>query len=47
MSLLRPRKIRARRSRRPVDQSGQQTESPSNVSGANLVYAGYPYDPYA
>jgi len=47
MSPLRPRKIRARRSRRAVDQSGRQTEGPSNVSGASLVYAGYPYDPYA
>jgi hypothetical protein len=47
MPLLRPSKIRAKRSRRTIDQSGQQTEGPSNVSGANLVYAGYPYDPYA
>jgi len=47
MPFSRPRKIRARRSRRTVDQSGRQTEGLSNVSGSNLVYAGYPYDPYA
>ena len=47
MSALRPRKIRARRSRKAVDQPGRQTEDLSNVSGASLVYAGYPYDPYA
>ncbi|HYV71447.1 MAG TPA: hypothetical protein VE970_15220 [Pseudolabrys sp.] len=47
MPFSRPRKIRARGSRKTVDQSGQQMEGLSNVSGANLVYAGYPYDPYA
>ena len=46
MPFSRPKKIRARRSRRTVDASGQQTEGLSN-SGSNLVYAGYPYDPYA
>jgi hypothetical protein len=45
MPLSRVRKIRARRSHRSA--SGQQTEGLSNVSGSNLVYAGYPYDPYA
>jgi len=47
MPLSRTRKIRARRPRRTSDQSGQQMEGMSTVSGASLVYAGYPFDPYA
>ena len=47
MSLSRSRKIRARRSRKTIDQLGQQPEGMPGISGASLVYAGYPYDPYA
>jgi hypothetical protein len=47
MPLSRTRKIRARRSRKTIDQSGQQSEGLPGIGGASLVYAGYPFDPYA
>jgi hypothetical protein len=47
MPLSRTRKIRAKRPRRAIDQSGQQMDGVSTISGASLVYAGYPVDPYA
>jgi len=47
MPLSRTRKIRARRTRRTIDQSEHQMEGVPTISGASLVYAGYPYDPYA
>jgi hypothetical protein len=46
MSLSRHRKIRARRSRKTTYQLGQQPEGMPSISGASLVYAGYPYDSY-
>jgi hypothetical protein len=46
MPFSRSRKIRTKRSRKTIDQSGQQAGMPS-ISAASLVYAGYPYDPYA
>jgi len=45
MPLSRTRKIRARRPRRTIAE--QQMEGVSTISGASLVYAGYPFDPYA
>jgi hypothetical protein len=47
MPFSRSRKIRTKRSRKTIDQSGQQAEGMPSISAASLVYAGYPYDPYA
>ena len=47
MPLSRTRKTRARRSRKTIDQSGQHSEGMPGIGGASLVYAGYPFDPYA
>src|SRR5262249_31374099 len=32
--------------RQASDKPAERTESAQSTSGANLVYAGYPYDPY-
>ena len=40
-------KIRAGRARKATDKAIEKTESLLNTSGASLMYAGYPYDPYA
>ena len=39
--------IRAGRPRKATDKAVEKTESLLNTSGASLMYAGYPYDPYA
>jgi len=38
--------IRARRPRKAIDKAVEKTESLLSTSGASLMYAGYPYDPY-
>jgi hypothetical protein len=39
--------IRISRPRKATDKPIAKPESPLGISGANLLYAGYPYDPYA
>ena len=46
MSVSHSRQIRAKRSRKATDKTTRKMESVESVGGANLVYAGYPYDPY-
>lgn len=46
MSVSHSRQTRAKRSRKAIDRAACKIDV-SNTSGANLVYAGYPYDPYA
>jgi hypothetical protein len=38
--------IRFGRPRKAKDKAVEKTENPLSTSGANLMYAGYPYDPY-
>jgi hypothetical protein len=40
-------KIRVGRPRKVTDKTVEKTEGLLSASGANLIYAGYPYDPYA
>jgi hypothetical protein len=50
MSIIRSNlkhQIRISRPRRAADKTAEKMDSPLSASGANLVYAGYPYDPYA
>jgi hypothetical protein len=50
MSIIRSNlkhQIRVSRPRRAADKTAKKMDSPLSASGANLVYAGYPYDPYA
>ena len=50
MSIIRSklkRQIRIGRRRRAADKAVEKMDSPLSASGANPVYAGYPYDPYA
>jgi hypothetical protein len=49
MSVTRPKlgnQFRVRRPRSANDKAIEKTKSLLSVSGANLMYAGYPYDPY-
>jgi len=39
--------IRIGRPRRAADNTAEKMDTSLSASGANLVYAGYPYDPYA
>jgi hypothetical protein len=39
--------IRVRHPRKVIDRAIEKLEGSVNTSGASLVYAGYPYDPYA
>lgn len=48
MSVTHPKiknKIRVRRPRKVIDKTVEKTEGLVSASG-NLIYAGYPYDPY-
>ncbi|MGA9441417.1 MAG: hypothetical protein WBV76_25000, partial [Pseudolabrys sp.] len=47
MPLSHSRQIRARRSRKVTDKPAHKTDEAASPGAANLVYAGYPYDPYA
>jgi hypothetical protein len=47
MSVSHSRQTRAKRSRKAIDKAARKIEDVRSASGANLVYAGYPYDPYA
>jgi hypothetical protein len=40
-------RIRAARPRKVIGKTVEKTEGLPSASGANLIYAGYPYDPYA
>jgi hypothetical protein len=40
-------RIRISRPRKAIDKPFAKRESPLDMSSANLMYAGYPYDPYA
>jgi hypothetical protein len=42
----RKNQIKARRPRKATDKAVENTESLLRTSGASLMYAGYPYDPY-
>ena len=49
MSVTQPKlgnQFRARRPRKANDKAIEKTKSLLSASGANLMYAGYPYDPY-
>jgi hypothetical protein len=49
MSVTHPKRknrIRVGRPRKLIDKTVEKAESLLGASGANLVYAGYPYDPY-
>ena len=49
MSVTQPKlgnQFRVRRRRRANDKAVAKTKSLLSASGANLMYAGYPYDPY-
>ena len=49
MSVIQPKlgyQVRVRRPRRANDKAVEKTKSLLSASGANLMYAGYPYDPY-
>ena len=49
MSVTRPKlgnQFRVRRPRKANDKAVEKTKSLLSASGANLMYAGYPYDPY-
>ena len=49
MSVTRPKlgnQFRVRHPRRANDKAVEKTKSLLTASGANLMYAGYPYDPY-
>ena len=49
MSVTQPKlgnQFRARRPRKANDKAIEKTESLLSASGANLMYAGYPYDPF-
>jgi hypothetical protein len=43
----RRKKIRVSASRKVADKAVGKPEKSLTTSGASLVYAGYPYDPYA
>ena len=50
MSIVRPKltgQIRIGRPRRAADNTVEKMDTPLSARGVNLVYAGYPYDPYA
>jgi hypothetical protein len=47
MPLSHSRQIWARRSRKVIDKPAHKTDEAASAGAANLVYAGYPYDPYA
>jgi hypothetical protein len=50
MSVTHPKlkiQIRVWRPRKANNKAVERTESLLGTSGANLMYAGYPYDPYA
>jgi hypothetical protein len=40
-------RIRVTHSRKVIDSAVEKLEGPPSTSCASLVYAGYPYDPYA
>ena len=49
MSVTHPKlknKIQVVRPRKVIDKTVEKTEVLVSASGANLIYAGYPYDPY-
>jgi len=49
MSAMYPRPrihIRANRSRKVATTTAKKMEGALSASGASLIYAGYPYDPY-
>ena len=49
MSVTQPKlgyQVQVRRPRRANDKAVEKTKSLLSASGANLMYAGYPYDPY-
>ena len=49
MSVTQPKlgnQFRLGRPRKANDKAVEKTESLLSASGANLMYAGYPYDPY-
>jgi hypothetical protein len=49
MSVTQPKlgnQFRVRRPRNANDKTIEKTQSLVSASGANLMYAGYPYDPY-
>ena len=49
MSVTQPKlgnQFRVRRPRKTNDKAVEKTKSLLSASGANLMYAGYPYDPY-
>jgi hypothetical protein len=49
MSVTQPKlgnQFRVRRARKASDKTIEKTQSRLCASGANLMYAGYPYDPY-
>ena len=49
MSVTQPKlgnQFRVRRPWRAKDKAVEKTKSLVSASGANLMYAGYPYDPY-
>jgi len=43
---VRKQKNQIKLPRQASDKPAERTESAQSTSGANLVYAGYPYDPY-
>ena len=45
MGVSHPKQIKL--PRQASDKPAERTESAQSTSGANLIYAGYPYDPYA
>jgi hypothetical protein len=47
MPLSHSRQIRARCSRKVTDKPAHKSDEAASAGAANLVYAGYPYDPYA
>ena len=49
MSVTQPKlgnQFRVTRPRKASDKAVERTKSLLSASGANLMYAGYPYDPY-
>ena len=46
MSVTQPKLGNQFRARRPRTRTVEKTQSLLSASGANLMYAGYPYDPY-
>ena len=50
MSIIRSKRkgqSRVSRSRKAIGKTAEKMACPPSTTGANLVYAGYPYDPYA